>query len=159
MIALKKILFPTDFSEPSDYALNYALSLAMEYGATLVLLHVIEEFHYSTYYEDLNAPSERIYAEVLKEAEERMGQVVSAEEREKLKAASGEVEQVIRKGEPFSEVIQAAREEEIDLIVMGTHGKTGLSHALMGSTAERVVRLAPCPVLTIRSPEYKFVMP
>jgi len=82
-----------------------------------------------------------------------------AEEKEKVKPASGEVEQGIRKGEPFSEVVQAARKEEIDLIVMGTHGKTGLSHALMGSTAERVVRLAPCPVLAIRSPEYESVMP
>ena len=154
MIALRKILFPTDFSEPSDHALEYALSLAMEYEATLMLLHVIEEFHYSAYYEDLNAPPERIYAEVLKEAEERMERLVFEEMKGKVA-----VEQVIRRGEPFSEVVQAAREEEVDLIVMGTHGKTGLSHALMGSTAERVVRLAPCPVLTSRSPEYEFVMP
>jgi nucleotide-binding universal stress UspA family protein len=69
------------------------------------------------------------------------------------------VEEILRIGVPFLEIVKAAKEREVDLIVMGTHGRTGLSHVLIGSVAENVVHHAPCPVLTVKHPQYQFVAP
>jgi len=155
MIRLKKILYPTDFSESSLEALPYALSFAREYKAKLVLLHVVNEQIFS---EGLSlaraiAP-EALGQEMAQEAERRLKMLIPADQRSGL-----DVEMLILHGLPFLEIIRYAKANGIDLIVIGTHGRTGMEHILFGSTAEKVVRKAPCPVLSIRPAEHAFVMP
>lgn len=151
MIALKKILVPTDFSEPSQAALMYAKAFAETFHASLHLLHVIESP--VIYGWEVYDPGP-IRESVEKNARERLVQVLTEEEREKFR-----VQLATRNGSPFVEIVRYARDEEIDLIVMGTHGRGAIAHMLLGSVAERIVRKAPCPVLTVRHPEHEFVMP
>jgi len=92
--------------------------------------------------------------ETINKLRERLHKCISEDTRKNI-----EVETIVIEGVPFAEIIKKAREYKVDLIVLGTHGRTGLSHAIMGSVAEKVVRKAPCPVLTIRHPEHDFVMP
>jgi nucleotide-binding universal stress UspA family protein len=94
------------------------------------------------------------FAELEREVEQQLQQAVSAEWQQKIK-----IERVTRRGAPFLEVIRYAKEAPVDLIVMGTHGRGAIAHMLLGSVAEKVVRKAPCPVLTIRQPEHEFVLP
>jgi len=153
-IQLKRILCPTDFSEPSEHAFIYAISLAQQYGATLYLLHVIEPL---TPVPGIKMGPTLVYEErpdLLNRVQELLKEMVPGEIKGKI-----EIKTLIRRGAPFLEIIRTAREEQIDLIVIATHGRTGLSHVLLGSTTERVVRKAPCPVLSIKHPEHKFVMP
>ena len=154
MIVLKSILFPTDFSEFSLYALDYATSFARQYGAKLVLLHVVDLFLSDPAYFAPYVPTESMSEDFRKRARERL------EEIAKTKLPGGiSTEIVVVQGRPFVEIVREARERRVDLIVLSTHGRTGLSHAMFGSTAEKVVRKAPCPVLSIRHPEHEFVMP
>ncbi|MBI4552507.1 MAG: universal stress protein [Candidatus Latescibacteria bacterium] len=153
-IQLKRLLCPTDFSEPSEHALTYAISLAQQYGAVLYLLHVIEPL---TPVPGIEMGPVLMYDErpdLLQRVHELLDEMVPEDVKAKI-----EIKPLIRRGAPFLEIIRTAREEEIDLIIIATHGRTGLSHVLLGSTAEKVVRKAPCPVLTIRHPEHEFVMP
>ena len=155
MIKLEKIIHPTDFSEPSRYALRYAMSFAEEYGATLVIVHVIEEVAKAMYFDMLQAPPlADLMADIEKQAERALKDLVPEEHREKLT-----IEHVIRKGVPFLEIVRCAEEMKADMIVCGTHGRTGLKHALFGSVAEKIVRKSPCPVLSVRHPEHQFEMP
>ena len=153
MIELKQVVYTTDFSDFSGAALKYALSFCTEYKAKLYVVHVIEPPTYYPEYHDY-VP---IVEDLLVRAKERMNK-----ELDDVKKLAGqqemEVEGLIREGTPFVEIIKAARENEIDLIVIATHGRTGLSHAIFGSTAEKVIRGAPCPVLSIKPPEHSFVM-
>jgi len=149
MIELKRILAPTDFSEYSTEGINYALALADKFGSELHLLHVLE----------MHASSTPVFAGGLaltprvQESREAAEQALLriAEERQAVRAT------VV--GPPFLEILRYARDNEIDLIVMGTHGRSGLAHVLLGSVAERVVRKSSCPVLTVRHPKHEFVMP
>ncbi len=155
MIKLEKIIHPTDFSEPSRYALRYAMSFAEEYDATLVIVHVIEEVAKAMYFDMLQAPPlADLMADIEKQAERALNDLVPEEHREKLT-----IEHVIRKGVPFLEIVRCAEEMKADMIVCGTHGRTGLKHALFGSVAEKIVRKSPCPVLSVRHPEHQFEMP
>lgn len=146
MITLRKILYPTDFSESSLAALKYALGLARDYKAKLVLMHVVNEKIFS---EGLNLPRlsapEALGQELAAEAERQMKVLIPAEQRKGL-----DWEMTITSGMPFLEIIRYARENDIDLIVIGTHGRSGVEHIIFGSTAEKVVRKAPCPVLSVR---------
>ena len=155
MIKLKKILFPTDFSESSMEALNYDLSFAREYGAKLEVLHVVNEKIYS---EGLNLPRvvsiDELDREMTKEAERKLKVLIPTESQEGL-----EWETVIKKGNPFLEIIRYAHENDVDLIIIGTHGRSGFEHIIFGSTAEKVVRKAPCPVLSVKPSQREFVMP
>lgn len=155
MIKLKKILYPTDFSESSLEALKYAVSLAQEFKARLVVMHVVNEQIFS---EGLNLPRlaapEALEQELGAEAARRMRTLIPAAERAAL-----DVEQVILRGMPFLEIIRYAKANEVDLIVIGTHGRSGMEHIIFGSTAEKVVRKAPCPVLSVRPAQHAFVMP
>jgi len=155
MIKLKKILFPTDFSETSQEAASYAISFGREFKAKVFVLHVVNE---KIFTEGLNMPRvvsiEELQKEMTAEARRRLKTLVPAEEAEGL-----DWETVIRQGEPFLEIIRFAREEDIDLIVIGTHGRSGFEHIIFGSTAEKVVRKAPCPVLSVRPEQREFVMP
>ena len=145
MVTLKKILCPVDHSECSYLALKYAISLALKDEAKLYLMHVIdsrlydsEMYKFSPY--KLNEIDEsKIRADLMKSLPEGTMDVL-------------EVETMVVKGVPFNEIINAATEINVDLIVIGTHGRTGLSHVMLGSVAEKVVRKSSCPVLTVRMP-------
>jgi len=155
MIKIDRILFPTDFSEHSEHALSYALSFAKEYGAKLHVLHVIEDVQYLANAYMFDVPVMPSFADIeqsrLKEMQEFIERVITD--------PTIEIEKTIKRGRPFIEIIQTAREEDIDLIVIATHGRSGLEHVLFGSVAEKVVRKAPCPVLSIRRPGHEFTMP
>ncbi len=147
MLRLSRILAPTDFSDHSDHALRSAAEMARQFGAKLFLLHVvstealesISKAHVPTY------PVDRVYEDLTQEIHEQFVKHVPSELRKSL-----ETEILVLPGVPFLEIIRVARLKGVDLIVMATHGRTGLSHALMGSVTEKVVRKAPCPVLSIR---------
>jgi len=151
---IKNILFPTDFSEYSKKALPYALSFASRYGATLHVLHVFEQrVHPAFYIIDKSTPFD-IDDSLRDRALDALDEFVYPDLRDKI---SFNCE--VASGTPFVEIIDYARAREIDLIVLATHGLTGLKHMLIGSTTERVVRKAPCPVLSIKDPEHEFVRP
>jgi nucleotide-binding universal stress UspA family protein len=138
MIAVKSILIPTDFSETSDAALHYAVGMAQAFGAQLYLLHVPGETGENF---EANFPVGRFETA----ARERLATLLSQEDIDRLRP-----EYALRIGTPADEIGRYADARDVDLIIMGTHGRTGVAHLLMGSVAERVVRTAPCPVLLVR---------
>ncbi len=153
---IKKILCPTDFSENSEHALKYALALATLSQADLQLFHVVEPITYPQ--------STEFFEPVLDEVELMMKMETAFQQQLEdqvttLKAQYPKIKGKLVTGNTFLEIIQAARDDDVDMIVMGTHGRTGLAHVLIGSVAERVVREAPCPVLTVKHPEHEFVKP
>lgn len=156
MIKISRILFPSDFSDLSLQALKYARSFSEAYAAELHLIHVVDEA--SMYWMAMGpnslpvGPSTEELVDVSREELKRFVQ-------EHLSDLKPPLVTGVEVGRPFMEIIRYARENVIDLIVIGTHGRSGLKHVLLGSVAEKVVRKAPCPVLTIRHPEHEFVMP
>jgi nucleotide-binding universal stress UspA family protein len=143
-VQLKQILIPIDFSDYSDQALRWGVSLAQKYGAQLLLLHVIPEV-----LEEVSAresTGEQLVIDLTAEVEAQLHEIA----RQGLKEGVA-VDMRVADGEPADAILRMARQEKIDLIVMGTHGRTGLSHLLLGSTAEAVVRAAACPVFTVRA--------
>jgi nucleotide-binding universal stress UspA family protein len=154
MVRLKRILFPTDFSDFSKYAASFAVSFACDYGAKLYVLHVAETPHDLSGTLSAKAPLDEIRE---KAAELAAQELESASTPEMMAKLDYEVHCV--GGKPFMEIITFAREKEVDMIVMGTHGRSALGAAMMGSTAEKVVRKASCPVFTVRMPGHRFVMP
>jgi nucleotide-binding universal stress UspA family protein len=155
MISLKNILVPTDFSDMSLQAMRYARSFAETYEARLNLLHVVDEA--SMYWMAMgpnSIPMGPSSDELVEIAEKEMEKFIG----EHL-ADVADVGRKVVLGRPFAEIVKFAREEEIDLIVLCTHGRGGLQHVLLGSVTEKVVRKAPCPVLTVRDPDHDFIMP
>ncbi len=140
-LRIKKILVPVDFSDPGKPSLRYARFLARQTGAGLCLLHVLEPVYY---HPDFSHVQPGI-SELREHANRELGALQAGQFRD-VKTTSD-----IREGQPFQEIVDAARDTGADLIVMATHGHTGLQHILLGSTAERVVRHAACPVLVVRS--------
>ena len=154
MILLKRILVPTDFSEPSQAALRYARALAEAFKAEMTILHVLEDpFLYAPVSEGYVPPA-NFYEDMRRAAEERLSELLAGDQQQELP-----VTRIIRQGDPFVEIVRYAKESESDLIVVGTHGRGAIAHILLGSVAERVVRKAPCPVLTVREKQHEFVMP
>ncbi len=152
MINLKKILCPIDHSDCSKEALKYAVSFAMKDEAKLYLLHVID---IRTFDESLDTMVEKeIDDETIKQLETTLFECVPEEIRNDM-----QVEALVVRGIPFAEIISIAKKNKVDMIVMGTHGRTGLAHIMIGSVSEKVVRKAHCPVLTVRQSDHKFVMP
>lgn len=155
MIQLRRILVPTDFSQHSQCALDYACAFAARFGSELHLLHVVNDV----------VPIVPEAGMVLPDIQSYRRELVTAAEQELARLpAPGQhtTSYVLRKvcaGQAFVEIVRYAREHEIDLIVLGSHGRSGLSHVLMGSVAERVVRKADCPVLVVRTGQHGFVMP
>jgi len=147
---LQSILVPTDFSEPSAKALHYALALAKQFDAKITLLHIVEPIGATPdfAYNPLVLETETVMASARKQLHRLI-------EKEGIRPALIK-STVVRNGVPFHEIAQAAATLKIDLIVISTHGYTGLKHVLLGSTAERVVRHAPCPVLVVRKEERDF---
>jgi nucleotide-binding universal stress UspA family protein len=155
MIDLHRILVPTDFSKHSENALAYAAAFAEKFDADLYLLHVVQDLALFVPEAITNAPPLTPPLEQLTVAvREAMDRLI---EGHQLRGFTVHAE--VREGSPFYEIIRFAREQDVDLIIMGTHGRAGLVHVLLGSVAEKVVRKAPCPVLTVRHPEHEFVHP
>ena len=138
MLPIRTILHPTDFSDCSKHAFQFACSLARTYDARLVLLHVAVPL-----FADGMTPSPTIVDET--SLRELLNELKPADK-------NIPVDRCVLEGDPANEILNAVRRTRSDLIVMGTHGRTGLSRLLMGSVADQVVRKAPCPVLTLRTP-------
>lgn len=156
MMTLKKILFPTDFSELSRHSLRYVRAFSEAFGAEVHVLHVVDEaYQYWMALGPNSLPMGPPPEEMVKGAKTELDKLAAAE----LKDLKGGVVTDVLPGRPFIEIVRYAREKTIDLIVLGTHGRSGLAQALLGSVAEKVVRKAPCPVLTVRNPEHDFVNP
>ena len=143
----KRILVPLDFSDASARVLEHAKMLAERFEASVELLHVVPNpFMATTAMLYVGTPLPQDFLnELERDASQRLHNTLTAAEREHLKARS-----VVKIGDPLIEIVEHARRERVDLIVMGTHGRTGVSHWFLGSVAERVVRTAACPVLTVR---------
>lgn len=157
MITLKKILVATDFSEPSEAALAYGRELARSFNAALTVVHVVENVLTRAYGVDggVMMIDPDLQRQIEAGAKQQLDRALSDEDRDVLKAEG----LVLVSGMPADAIVNRARQSGTDLIVMGTHGRGGVAHLLMGSVSERVVRTAPCPVLTVRHPEHEFVLP
>lgn len=141
------ILFANDFSDGSDYAFEYALSLAKQYSAKLLIIHVINEPVDLRGFYVPHISFENLEKEITEGAEKMMARFCS----EQLQGVDS-FESAVITGVPYEEIVKKADASGADLIIMGTHGRKGVDHLLFGSTAERVVRNATCPVMTVRLP-------
>lgn len=148
---IRQILVPVDFSEHSHKALRYARPFAEQFGASLLLLHVIEPMVF---------PGEFGYAPI---EPEDMDQQRMDKARQQLKKVAEElgatvpVQSMVRLGRAWKEIVDSARAKDADLLIISTHGYTGLKYALLGSVAEKIVRHSPCPVLVVRTEEHDFL--
>lgn len=145
MTRLMRLLVPTDFSPTSEIALQYAIDMAPP-GAAIHLLHVVDNGRLTAAYPDgfyVELPGAR--EQMIGEANERLKTIARSADRPNLTLTTE-----VGEGWPVAAIVQDAVVRDADLIVMGTHGRTGLAHALLGSVAERVLRTAPCPVLVVR---------
>ncbi len=154
-----RILAATDFSEDSSLALSYAEELAQKFGAEITVLHVDQPLAPVMASPDLGPAMDvgamsRIAEEQRVIAQRELDKIVQRLRDSGLKAKS-----LLKVGSPFLEILHAAQTENADLVVLGTHGRTGLAHVLMGSVAERVVQKCHLPVLTVRHPDRKFKHP
>jgi universal stress protein A len=161
MIRLEKILFPTDFSPATDTARDYAIGLAREFDAELHLLHVMEdlaarlpEFGMGLAFPAFVADSATRLRDYEQQAIAQLTEITpdGADRLRRCVIA-------VKEGRTFEQITEYAQAHRIDLIVMGTHGRSGLAHVLLGSVAERVLQRAPCPVLTVRPRDFVFEMP
>jgi universal stress protein A len=152
MIKLESILCPVDHSDCSKEALRYAVSFAMKDEAKLYLLHVIDIRSFDESIETMarQVPDD----ETITQLKIKLLECVPEEIRSDM-----QIEALVVTGIPFAEIISIAKANKVDMIVMGTHGRTGLAHIMIGSVSEKVVRKAQCPVLTVRQSDHKFVMP
>jgi nucleotide-binding universal stress UspA family protein len=156
MIALKHILVATDFSEPSDAALTYGRALARTFNATLHVVHVVGNISSVVYGAEAYAVAmPDLQREIEDAARAQLAQRLVDDDTHPLPTRHV----LLTSDAPAVAIVDYAGREHIDLIVTGTHGRGGVAHLLMGSVAERVVRTAPCPVLTVRHPEHEFVTP
>jgi nucleotide-binding universal stress UspA family protein len=152
VINLKRILVPTDFSESAKKALLYGTSFSREYGSELLLLHVVENLTVGYASDLFPVPMAEVFDEISGYAKGELSKLGA-----QAKGKGIVVREMVVQGKPSAEIVRVAREETSDMIVLGTHGKGMLDKALFGSTAERVIRRAPCPVLTVGLQEHEFV--
>jgi len=159
MVDIKNILYPTDFSKHSLVALPIALDLASRYGATLHCLHVLDLGQ--QFFLDGGCVSFMVTscpidgAQLCRSVEEQLDKFI----QEHALPSDTSINRKVVQGKPFVEIIRYCRQEKIDLIVLGTHGHSALTSILLGSVVEKVVRKAPCAVLTVRHPEHRFEAP
>ncbi|HSP90778.1 MAG TPA: universal stress protein [Vicinamibacterales bacterium] len=155
MLTLKTVLVPTDFSDASESALRYGKAMALAFGASLHVVHVMEDLLAHAWAAEVYVASmPQLRDEIEKESRQRLGTLLTDAELKELRA-----ETALLAGNPFLEIVRYAKAHNIDLIVMGTHGRGPIAHMLLGSVAEKVVRKSPCPVLTVREAQHEFVMP
>ena len=143
-IDIQLILVPIDFSDQAAVVIDWATHLAEEHSSKILLLHV---YHLPVEFQQLEGaylPPD-FWSNVKQEAEQQL-----ASHSQKIRTHQVEVEALVREGYPATVIVEAAESKGADLIVIGTHGHTGLKHLLLGSIAERVVQKAPCPVLTVK---------
>lgn len=148
----KKILCPVDFSEFTDETLAYAVDIAKKYQSELHLLHVIPNLNYFTPYESFLTP------ENLVAVEKNIENEINDDFDKILNKLDVPAKKIIKNGAAFVEIIEYAASESIDLIIMGTHGRSGIKHVLIGSVAEKTIRKATCPVLTVRPKSRQFTI-
>ncbi len=153
-IQIQRILLPTDFSNYSAAATKYACELAARFNSELHLLHTLEHHLTSTPTFGFGLDLPTFISESKAAAEKKLAGLIDAGW-----SAGRTVVQSVSEGSPKVEIVRYAREANIDLIILSTHGRTGLSHIMLGSVAESVVRTASCPVLTVRPEGHQFVMP
>lgn len=146
---IKSILFPTDFSEGSSQALQYAVDLTKKYGAKLYVVHVIYDIAKATGWYVPHRSVDEMYKDIQEGAKKELDRF-GVEELSAVK----DIERTVLTGIPHEEVMNFAKKNKVDLIIMGTHGRKGIDRILFGSTAAQIVRFAPCPVLTVRLPMY-----
>lgn len=158
MPTFNKILAPTDFSDDSKLALTYAIEIAQKFASEVMVVHVDQPLA-PVMMGDLSPGLDMGTVNRIAEEQRLMALKELDQLTARLREAGLKSRSLMRVGAPFLEIIHAAQSENVDLIVMGTHGRTGLAHVLMGSVAERVVNKAHCPVLTIRHPDRKFKHP
>ena len=151
-IALRKILVPIDFSDYSKKALHYAVPFARQFNATIYLLYVVEPTIYPADFSFVQIGMPNVENELRTKGEQELQELITNE----IKGAVPS-EAFVKVGLPFVEVVSFAKDEKIELIIVATHGHSGVEHVLFGSTAEKIVRKAPCPVLVVRSDERDFV--
>jgi nucleotide-binding universal stress UspA family protein len=147
---LKRILVPIDFSECSKKALQYAVAFARQFGAELVLVYVVQVNYYVGDFGTVDTAL--LETEMRRNGEKQLADLAVMEVGADLRC-----EKTVRTGRIVSEIVSVARENGTDLIILSTHGHTGLKHVLLGSVAENVVRHAPCPVLIVRQQEHEFI--
>jgi universal stress protein A len=152
LLKLKTILVPTDFSKESKKALQYAIPFASQFNARIILLNVVQPHYVGGEFGVVDFPV--IEADLQKDSAEQLAALATKSVRD-----LAPVKTVVRTGSPVDEIVDAAKELKADLIILSTHGRTGLKHVLLGSMAEGVVRHAPCPVLIVRVHEREFVNP
>jgi nucleotide-binding universal stress UspA family protein len=154
VIQIKRILVPTDFSESAAHALTYGVSFAREYKAELILVHVVETLTVGYASDLFPVPMAEVFDEISGYAKAEIGKLAEA-----IRPKEISVREMVVQGKPSAEITRIAKEENVDIIVLGTHGKGMLDQALFGSTAERVIRKAPCPVLTCQLHQHEFCEP
>jgi len=147
MIQFEKILVPIDFSDYSLQALKYASEFAKLYKSKILLVYVVEPVIYPPDLSIGQIALPTLSYQIDEKAKEELGRVA----RENI-PADIEVIPIVKLGKPYLEIIDLAKSEDVDLIIISTHGHTGVEQILFGSTADKVVRKAPCPVLTLREP-------
>lgn len=146
-IQVNRILVPVDFSDNAGAVIEWAAHLAGEHGSALILLHA---YHLPVEFQQMEGaylPPE-FWSNVKSEAERNLGHYA-----EELRAKGYTVEVVVREGYPATVIEEEAERRDVDLVVIGTRGHTGIKHLLLGSVAERVVQKCPCPVLAVKTPE------
>ncbi len=151
-IALKKILIPIDFSDNSKKALRYAVPFAQQFKASLILIYIVEPTIYPSDFGFGQIGFPDVEKELHEKAILELGGLIESNVPKTIHARS-----IVGTGIPFVEITTYAQEEGIDLIIVATHGRTGVEHILFGSTAEKIIRKAPCPVLVVRSEEHDFI--
>lgn len=150
MKPIRRVLFPTDFSDNAQEAIPHVLEMSRRFEAQVDVLHVLESAVHPTDFAWSATTIEDLAEKRKDAAEERLKSLV-----EEMGLAPDRATAVVEFGNPFEQIVRYAKEKNVDLIVMATHGRTGLSHLLLGSTAERVVRLAHCPVMTIKGHKHQ----
>ena len=150
IMRIKSILLPTDFSECGNFALSYATSIARSFGASIICVHAIESIVPTVGYTGMTEPLPiaDITEQLENSAERELPKLAECDE-----CAGLDVEELIVHGEAASEIVRVAKDRAVDLIVISSHGRTGLGRILFGSTAEAVVRHASCPVLVVKPPQ------
>ena len=149
-LQLKKVLVPVDFSECSHKAMQYAVAFAKQFKASLTLVHVVQMSYAGAEFAPLDFPL--IEKQMVESSSLKLAEIISKEIGEAVPC-----DMIVKAGHPATEIALAAKKVNADLIIISTHGYTGLKHILLGSTAENVVRHAPCPVLTVREHEHEFI--
>jgi len=144
---IKRVLVPVDFSDYSKSALKYAVGFAKKFRAEMILIYVVEPVIYPPDFSMGQIAIPAVNAEWDKKAQEELDKLAQSEIPTEIKVTT-----IIKTGKPFVEIIDTAVEVDADIIIIATHGHSGVEHILFGSTAEKVVRKAPCPVLTLREP-------